>query len=316
METKEILAEGLGKEKRVTLYKDFSVAPLPKVIRIEPAGLCNLKCRHCPNKDAEASTKGVMSMDTFDNIIEQLKTLPALPVLVLYHGGEPMLNRNFPHMVKTLRALGGKFIKTVTNGMLLNDEKIEQIIESGIDSVEFSLDGRSPEENNYIRTGGKFDLVIANIKKLIAKKKELGSETPSIFISNCQVPTREEVRKKPEPEVPQFLIDEFKGMENEIDFKTTYMLMWTGLDLGDRYEIMENEGDEKEPSNYCEHVTEMMSIRWNGEVVPCCYDITSEYVIGNINTTSLKDIWNNERYRAIRRSIHERRFLRCARTVM
>ncbi|KKL60605.1 hypothetical protein LCGC14_2203620, partial [marine sediment metagenome] len=46
-----------------------------------------------------------------------------------------------------------------------------------------------------------------------------------------------------------------------------------------------------------------ITIRWNGDVVPCCYDIMSEYVIGNIRENSLEEIWNNERYNNIRKGI-------------
>jgi radical SAM protein with 4Fe4S-binding SPASM domain len=310
MENKEILEENLGNEKKVTLYADYSVSPLPKVIRIEPAGLCNLRCIHCPNKDTEPASKGIMSTETFTKIIEELKTLPALPVIVLYHGGEPLLNRSFFDMVRQLRDIGAEYIKTVSNGMLLNDEKITQLIESGIDSIEFSLDGMSPEENNRIRQGGNYDIVVKNIKKLIKKKEELGADKPELFITNCQIPTVEDLKKHSEVQIPPFLLEEFKEEKGKIDFKSTYMLVWSGFDLGDDYQLLGNEHTEsQETKNYCEHTAEMMSIRWNGDVVPCCYDITSAYIIGNIVQHSLSEIWNNQRYRALRKTINQRKFI-------
>ena len=43
-------------------------------------------------------------------------------------------------------------------------------------------------------------------------------------------------------------------------------------------------------------------------MVPCCYDVINDYVIGNIMEQPLAKIWNNKRYKEIRRSIHSRNY--------
>ena len=73
----------------------------------------------------------------------------------------------------------------------------------------------------------------------------------------------------------------------------------------DKYKLVEGPLTEtSQTSNCCDHVMNTITFRWNGDVVPCCYDITSNYVIGNIMKQSLPDIWNNKRYKEIRRSIY------------
>ena len=37
-----------------------------------------------------------------------------------------------------------------------------------------------------------------------------------------------------------------------------------------------------------------ITIRSNGDVVPCCYDLTSKLVMGNIRENSLAQIWNGD----------------------
>jgi radical SAM protein with 4Fe4S-binding SPASM domain len=61
--------------------------------------------------------------------------------------------------------------------------------------------------------------------------------------------------------------------------------------------------------NYCDLVDYTITVRWNGDVVSCCYDLTSRYVMGNILQDSLESIWNGKRYIGLRRSIDGRKFI-------
>lgn len=81
------------------------IRPFPKVIRIEPAGSCNLKCSHCPTGTVKMS-RSVMKPTTFSLILNSLQAhLDEIKVVVLYHGGEPLLNRNFAEMIKEIKSL-------------------------------------------------------------------------------------------------------------------------------------------------------------------------------------------------------------------
>ena len=61
-------------------------------MRIEPASKCNLGCVHCPTGTIEME-RGIMSLDIFQKILIENKE--NIKVIVLYHGGEPFLNKNF-----------------------------------------------------------------------------------------------------------------------------------------------------------------------------------------------------------------------------
>jgi len=70
----------------------------PRVQRIEPASQCNLSCSHCPIGAVDMS-RGILKERTFNNILNNIKNhVNDIKVIVLYHGGEPLLNRNFFNM--------------------------------------------------------------------------------------------------------------------------------------------------------------------------------------------------------------------------
>ena len=59
----------------------------------------------------------------------------------------------------------------------------------------------------------------------------------------------------------------------------------------------------KPTQNFCDSVVNVMTIRWDGTVVPCCYDLTTIMPLGNLLEEELEDIWNNERYGKLREDI-------------
>lgn len=295
----------------ITIFPDFSVFPYPRVVRIEPSSLCNLKCIHCPTGTKRDIKAGNMPDEVFCKIIEELKAYNGVDVVVLYHGGEPFLNKNIFGMIRVLKSIGIRFLKTVTNGSLIKDEMLPKIIKSGLDSIEFSLDGLSPEENNLIRRGSDYYQITSTIKKLLSLKSKLGATTPDIYIANTQIPNEADIQKGVEVLTPKYILNDFSNFEGEIGFKNTYMLKWPSFDCFDNYKLFECSvtKNSQQPPNYCNHVVETITFRWNGDVVPCCYDISSNYVIGNIMKKSLQEIWNNERYKELRGSIHLQRYI-------
>lgn len=257
--------------------------------------------------------RGVMGLETFNLIISSMRAnRDKIKVAVLYHGGEPLLNKRFSQMVKEIKALEIPLVKTVSNGMLLNERAIVDIVESRLDMIELSLDGQSPSENDFIRRNCDYYTVVSNIKNLIAYKRQCKSETPQIFIASTQFISRYAYQcEEKEPEAPKYLVQEFSGeyLEGIAGFKNTYAIRWPQMQvLEEIYELYDDPCD-RQSHNFCDHVENTVTVRWNGDIVPCCYDLTSQYVIGNIHQADLSTIWNNTQYLRLRRSIHEMNFI-------
>ena len=66
---------------------------------------------------------------------------------------------------------------------------------------------------------------------------------------------------------------------------------------------------DREDKNSCDHLDETLTIRSDGNVVPCCYDLTTKLKMGNIMTNGLEEIWNNSFYINLRKSIEEKKFI-------
>jgi len=288
------------------------VRPFPRVIRIEPSGACNLQCAHCPTGTVEMP-RSVMRPETFALVAESIRAnLDAVKVVVLYHGGEPLLNKHFLKMVSTIKDMGVPFVKTVSNGMLLTEPLIAGIVNSGLDHIEFSLDGQSSEENNLVRRNADYATVVRNVQRLIEYRRQVGAKTPKVFISTTQFVGRESERYSgQEPEPPRHLVEEF-GPESEdgiAGYKATWAVRWPHMEVLEDYFECYPDPYAEDTKNFCDHVESTITIRWNGDIVACCYDLTSRYVLGNVHESDLPSIWNNHRYRGLRRSIDTKRFI-------
>ena len=103
----------------------------PKVVRIEPASQCNLMCSHCPTGTIDMN-RGLMKYEVFEKVLKEIKGYKDyVKVVVLYHGGEPLLNKTVFDMIEQLKEFKSDlFVKTVSNGMALNKKNSDKILNS------------------------------------------------------------------------------------------------------------------------------------------------------------------------------------------
>jgi radical SAM protein with 4Fe4S-binding SPASM domain len=54
------------------------------------------------------------------------------------------------------------------------------------------------------------------------------------------------------------------------------------------------------PTNPCPALVDVFVIRYNGDIGPCCCDYDRGVVLGNIKDNSIREIWNNEKFKRMR----------------
>ena len=109
-------------------------SPLPLAIEIEINSDCNMSCAYCPNSNSERVESGHMSEDLFLKILRELNVAEYRGRISYHFYNEPTLSPNLVKFVKLTREyLPEAFIDLFSNGTLLDNNKIEELIAAGVD---------------------------------------------------------------------------------------------------------------------------------------------------------------------------------------
>jgi len=232
-------------------------------------------------------------MELFNKILAELTHHVAdISTVVLYHGGEPLLNSNIIFFIEELKRIGINKIKIVTNGKLLTDEKCLELALSGLDEIEISLDGVSAKDSQAIRLRSQTLFTLAAIKNL-QKIKELKESKLQITISSTQFidDFHEKDRNLPTPPIPEWLKE---LSEIGVKVKSNWAIQWPG-GFPSNSKVIFQENIAPNPIK-CNLLEETLTIRANGDVVVCCYDLTSLNVMGNVLETSILEVLGSTKY--------------------
>ena len=134
-------------------YVDLkSALPLsmPISIQIEPTNHCNYRCFFCPTGDKAllqkvSRPKGYMPFKLFKKIINDICEMSKISKskiksILLYKDGEPLLHKDLPSMISYAKTKSAsQYILVTTNGSLLKNDMLHNLVESGLDVMRFSM---------------------------------------------------------------------------------------------------------------------------------------------------------------------------------
>jgi radical SAM protein with 4Fe4S-binding SPASM domain len=150
---------------------------------------CNLRCRMCfyYNEAEKSNTQSLIHRRkneelTSEQIKKMIDDISAMNVRVLtLHGGEPLVyNEVFD--ISKYAASKGLLVNFITNGILLNENIIDRIIDAKINSITISLDGPDYVHDEVRGMKGAFQKIMDGIAILKSKEKE-GKSIPKLSIS-------------------------------------------------------------------------------------------------------------------------------------
>jgi len=144
---------------------------------------CNLQCRMCGQWGREGATKKQgakyinteLSLDNLKSIIDSLSSFR--PNITLF-GGEPLLYNGCVDLIRYIK-LKGMHCLMITNGSML-EGLAKDIVESGLDELNVSLDGGAELHDRVRGMPGLFDRIIAGLKKTQSFKSAMKKKKPLI----------------------------------------------------------------------------------------------------------------------------------------
>jgi MoaA/NifB/PqqE/SkfB family radical SAM enzyme len=151
----------------------------PYWLAVDPTNFCQLQCPFCPTGAGRGvRDKAALTLEHFERFIGQVG--PYVIHIDMMNWGEPTLNKELPGMISCAKRHDIE-VKVDSNLNDLSEAMADGLVRSGLDVLSVSIDGASQETYEKYRVNGKLDSVIDNVRKIVRKKKELGSSTPLLI---------------------------------------------------------------------------------------------------------------------------------------
>lgn len=149
----------LASEEKTSIYYPCNL----RVIHLNLTNKCNLKCIYCYAEE-RVNSRNLLQVGDFFNIIDSINNMSKNAVVVLT-GGEPLLSGHVFDVAEYARNNGNQ-VHILTNGMFIDKSNAKQITEVS-DLIQISLDGSTPDINDFHRGKGSYNKIIKAINVLL-----------------------------------------------------------------------------------------------------------------------------------------------------
>lgn len=287
----------------------------PTRARLELTVACNLRCPMCPQ-----------SMWDFERahapeyVIDRPQTLyPWLTEFDLTSFGETLLAPEFPRVLASLPEHTHNLL--ITNGLLVDDQMADRLINSNLTELHISIDSATPETYQCIRGINAYERVIENARRLVRARQKKATSRPELVFNytlsrkNLEelIPLMEQV-----PEIGfdtvgvNYLIVWDKSRRDDAIYwvreRTCEVLLAAeqrAAELGIRFihpplPRPEDEGADFIPA-VCRDPWEFIHFRSDGRITVCCLS-ADEFVVEP--ETSWETVWKGAAYQNFRRRVN------------
>jgi radical SAM protein with 4Fe4S-binding SPASM domain len=261
--------------------------------------------------------------ERFERLCCELRLL-GTHTLILQGTGEPLLHPHLGEMITVAKSLGFT-VEMISNGTLLTRERVEPLLDAGLDRLKVSLWASSPEQYPIMYPGTDpeyFNRVVAGLKGVAALKAERQAAQPSVAVyqplARANYQTIERMIDFVREVGANGLLFGPLSMEvgqnssvaldpdEEQEARSTLARAREQLDaLGLRHNIDQvlvryEKGHDVWQRLPCYMAWLHLRFRVDGKVQPCgrC---PASLSFGNVNEQSVREIWNSSPIRAFRR---------------
>jgi hypothetical protein len=284
-------------EKIVYGFQSEREANFPPLVQLALMHyICNSRCKKCPvglyergeigqdnSGEFDPKKRTFFPMNIFTKIADEIGNYPWS--ILRFHGrGEPLLHPNYIEMIEYAKKAGVGTVTSFTNAILLDEKKTEQILNSGLDLLELSIDAYTEDLYRTFRGTNYFKQVVKNAENFIRARNERGKKTETkVIVSAVDCPEFQ-------PEKQAFK-EYWSTKADEVIFRPYHT-------YGGRLPTIVNY-----QSNIvvpCSQLWTRFSVNPWGKVNACFNDWADLEIVGDLNKSTIAQIWRGNIFEAIR----------------
>jgi glycosyltransferase involved in cell wall biosynthesis/MoaA/NifB/PqqE/SkfB family radical SAM enzyme len=281
----DVAAPGLDSHQVMIASMDQPL-DFPSEIQIQTITSCNAACVMCPYPEVSKEF-ALERMDErlFDRLLDECSREPGLKRIEPFLMNEAFTdNRIIDWIARAKQKAPHAMVTVTTNGSPLIPKVTDRLVRTGLDAIWFSFNGATPDTYEKIM-GIPYARVKANIDYLL----EVRPPTLQVFVNMIET-------KLMEPEIARNIrYWESRGVRAGVS------ALVNRAGNVRNYDDLRYTPQGMQPVRTCELPFYKMYILASGDAVLCCMDWRRQVVIGNVGRQSIRDIWNGDAYRRIRR---------------
>jgi radical SAM protein with 4Fe4S-binding SPASM domain len=276
---------------------------------------CNFLCRHCGSRAGGCSNKtdeltATEIKNTFSKIAADFD---AKNIMIAITGGEPLLRRDLFEVMAFAHEIGFNW-GMVTNGYLIDEEKIKLMAQAGMSTIDISIDGLNEKHDDLRGVPGSYEKAVAAVKAL-TKANFLSVIRISTTVNKTNFHQLEEMKKLVFSwGAHAWRLIEIDPIGRAQDNKELLLNKEQSLDLlnfikKSRKELgaekitwpctsflgYEFEDEVRSSLFFCRTGITSCSILYNGDIYPCPnVERRPELIQGNVKNDDFVQTWNNK----------------------
>lgn len=270
-------------------------AEFPSQVIIDATEICNLACIHCPHptfKKSEHYAGASLDPTLNAKAIDEIGTVGrGHTQYVRYTGeGEPLIHPKIFDLLGYAVKHSGTTVTLTTNGTILNDTRIEKLLECGVQVVDISIDAFAPETYAKVRVHGDLAVTRANVLRLLERAKASGGKT-KVVVSYVEQPANETETK----DFESF----WRG--NGADYVVVRRLHSSAGAVIQIARSLE-ESALREPRRPCLYPWERITLNPRGQLAFCPQDWVHGSALADYRQTTIREAWQGDFYRKLRQA--------------
>jgi len=204
--------------------------------------------------------------------------------------GEPLM---YPDIVEAVSyaASAKKYVFFYTNGSLMNNTMAQSLLSAGISEVRFSVDGRTKKGYESLRRGLKWETVLGNIENFQKLKAKKGYK--------CSTQVRITKTKENSKSINQ-IVTFWKKRVDKVQLEYEDVVL-SSTQINKRKWI----SGKCVLASRCMRPWNHITIKANGDMIPCCKDWYGDYVMGNVYETSILEAFNSNKFNSVRSALRK-----------
>ena len=245
---------------------------------------------------------GTMDLSIFKSCVDDLKKFPQkIKKIKIGNHGEPTMHPDLPEMIKYARdANVADIVEIFTNGSRLNPKLNQDLIDSGLQRMNISVEGLTAE--SYKRIAGyniDYEKFIENIRDLYNRK----SKDLSLYIKVVDHAVVKSEPGRPTIDLTEsekkYFFDTFGEISDEMSVENV-VPQWAETDQNELTDTGMYEQEIKELKEVCPFPLCILHVNNDGTVAGCTLDWARKVLVGDKEKHDLFEVWNGQPMRELR----------------